>query len=169
MPLTLRPTGLSPLPDSNDWTIHDDGVMVGRIYKIDDGSGLSMRPPATLIRPVCGPRAGRQRSPAPRPHFGRATSMADLVGGTPAGLGIREGLTYIPGMLRKHSKPPAGFPPSMPASPSQPWTWRTSSTCMRVTCRSKRSRTISAAKWCGPRLLVGSAEMPAGARVLLTC
>ena len=33
MPLTLRPTGLSPRPDANDWTIHDDGVMVGRIYE----------------------------------------------------------------------------------------------------------------------------------------
>jgi hypothetical protein len=31
MPLTLRPTGLSPRPDANDWTIHDNGVMVGRI------------------------------------------------------------------------------------------------------------------------------------------
>ena len=33
MPLTLRPTGLSPRPDANDWTILDEGVMVGRIYE----------------------------------------------------------------------------------------------------------------------------------------
>src|ERR1700704_5822700 len=33
MPLTLRPTRLSPRPDANDWTIHDDGMMVGRIYE----------------------------------------------------------------------------------------------------------------------------------------
>jgi hypothetical protein len=33
VPLILRPTGLSPRPDANDWTIHDDGMMVGRIYE----------------------------------------------------------------------------------------------------------------------------------------
>ena len=33
MTLTLRPTGLSSRPDANDWTIHDGGVMVGRIYE----------------------------------------------------------------------------------------------------------------------------------------
>ena len=25
MALTLRPTGLSPRPDANDWSIHEDG------------------------------------------------------------------------------------------------------------------------------------------------
>ena len=35
----------------------------------DDGSGLSMRLPATPIRPACGPRAGRRRSAAPKTAF----------------------------------------------------------------------------------------------------
>jgi hypothetical protein len=33
MPLTLRPTGLSSNPDRNDWTIHEDGVEIGRLFE----------------------------------------------------------------------------------------------------------------------------------------
>jgi hypothetical protein len=40
--------------------------------------------------------------------------MADLVGGTPAGLGFRTGLTYISVMLRMRKKATSGLP-SMPA------------------------------------------------------
>jgi hypothetical protein len=32
MPLTLRPTGLSGNPDANDWSVHEDGVEIGRFY-----------------------------------------------------------------------------------------------------------------------------------------
>ena len=33
MPLTLRPTGLSGNPDANDWSVHEDGVEIGRFYE----------------------------------------------------------------------------------------------------------------------------------------
>jgi hypothetical protein len=33
MPLTLRPTGLSRDLAANDWSIHDDGEEIGRLYE----------------------------------------------------------------------------------------------------------------------------------------
>jgi len=33
MPLTLRPTHLSRDPNRNDWSIHEDGVEIGRLYE----------------------------------------------------------------------------------------------------------------------------------------
>ena len=33
MPLTLRPTRLSRDPDDQDWTVHDDGAEIGRLYE----------------------------------------------------------------------------------------------------------------------------------------
>jgi hypothetical protein len=33
MPLSLRPTGLSRNPNANDWSIHEDGVEIGRLYE----------------------------------------------------------------------------------------------------------------------------------------
>jgi hypothetical protein len=33
MPLTLRPTGLSRNPDANDWSIHEAGEEIGRLYE----------------------------------------------------------------------------------------------------------------------------------------
>jgi hypothetical protein len=33
MPLTLRPTRLSRNLDRNDWSIHEDGVEIGRLYE----------------------------------------------------------------------------------------------------------------------------------------
>jgi hypothetical protein len=44
--------------------------------------------------------------------------MADLVGGTAAGLGFRPGLTYILGMLRMRKKPPADLPN---VNAGEPW------------------------------------------------
>jgi hypothetical protein len=41
--------------------------------------------------------------------------MADLVNGTPAGLGFRIGVTYIPAHVAYASKPPAGLPTTVPA------------------------------------------------------
>jgi hypothetical protein len=32
-PLTLRPTGLSGNPEANDWSVREDGVAIGRLYK----------------------------------------------------------------------------------------------------------------------------------------
>jgi hypothetical protein len=33
MPLALRPTDLSGNPDANDWSVHEDGVEIGRFYE----------------------------------------------------------------------------------------------------------------------------------------
>jgi hypothetical protein len=33
MPLTLRPTRLSSDPDRQDWSIHEDGIEIGRLYE----------------------------------------------------------------------------------------------------------------------------------------
>jgi hypothetical protein len=33
MTLTLRPTGLSRDPNANDWSIHEDGQEIGRLYE----------------------------------------------------------------------------------------------------------------------------------------
>jgi hypothetical protein len=33
MALTLRPTGLSPDPDRQDWSVHEDGAEIGRLYE----------------------------------------------------------------------------------------------------------------------------------------
>jgi hypothetical protein len=33
MPLTLRPTGLSGNPGANDWSVHEDGAAIGRLYE----------------------------------------------------------------------------------------------------------------------------------------
>jgi hypothetical protein len=33
MPLTLCPTCLSRDPDDQDWTVHDDGAEIGRLYE----------------------------------------------------------------------------------------------------------------------------------------
>jgi hypothetical protein len=33
MPLTLRPTRLSRDPDDQDWTVHDAGAEIGRLYE----------------------------------------------------------------------------------------------------------------------------------------
>jgi hypothetical protein len=41
MPLTLRPTGLSGNPHRNDWSIHEDGVEIGRLYEDRQTRSLS--------------------------------------------------------------------------------------------------------------------------------
>jgi hypothetical protein len=43
MPLTLRPTGLSGNPHRNDWSIHEDGVEIGRLYEDLQGSRPEIR------------------------------------------------------------------------------------------------------------------------------
>jgi hypothetical protein len=43
MTLTLRPTRLSRDPDRNDWSIHEDGQEIGRLYE----DPTAMRPELT--------------------------------------------------------------------------------------------------------------------------
>jgi hypothetical protein len=76
MPLTLRPTGLSRDPDRNDWSVHEDGQEIGRLYE-----------DLTATRPenawfwsiiVMGPVRHKVRTDGRAPTFEQA--KADFVG-----------------------------------------------------------------------------------------
>jgi hypothetical protein len=50
MPLTLRPTGLSRDPNAKDWSIHEDGAEIGRLYEgsAPGGAAVASRSPGGL-------------------------------------------------------------------------------------------------------------------------
>jgi hypothetical protein len=78
MPLTLRPTHLSRNPNANDWSIHEDGVEIGRLYE----DLTATRPEIAWFwsgssswgrhGTVSGPMDERRRSRRPRRSLRRA-------------------------------------------------------------------------------------------------
>jgi hypothetical protein len=68
MALTLRPTRLSRDPDRKDWTVHEDGIEIGRLYE----DATATRPENTWFWSiiVMGPARNRVRTD------GRALSLA---------------------------------------------------------------------------------------------
>jgi hypothetical protein len=67
MPLTLRPTRLSRNPDANEWSIHEDGAEIGRLYEDCTAS----RPELTWFWSitVMGPARDRVKTDGRAPTF----------------------------------------------------------------------------------------------------
>jgi hypothetical protein len=90
--LTLRPTRLSRDPNANDWSIHEDGVEIGRLYE----DWTATRPTWFWSIIVMGRRGIRSGPTDGRRRWSRRRPISRRTGSVPAGpagLGIRERLT----------------------------------------------------------------------------
>jgi hypothetical protein len=108
--LTLRPAW--PRPNTNDWSVFDDGETVGRIYEdraahLPEGRWFWALNGAACDAHQAGVRtSGRAATLAGAKDrvSGELRGMADLVSGT-AGLRFRIGVTYIWTMPKDSPRP----------------------------------------------------------------
>ena len=70
VPLTLRRTNLSRDPDAQDWTIHEDGEDIGRLYEDQNASRPELRWFWSIT--VLGPARHRMRTDGRAPTLEQA-------------------------------------------------------------------------------------------------